>query len=263
MSKKNVAQVKAAKRTARAKTKAVSASKAKAAPRAVQQRKMRAAIKIDGRVSGFDTVLEQAVIDANSGKKAVSEFKNTVELVAGMKKAVSEVFKLYCYVTLAHSLIEKGIITDTLNIDLPVVSRVLMDFDRRIGILDYLNQAPEGERTPGVIETEALDIGTSLTTVSEELYNAVVLLEPHSLVIEDTITRLAEEVEEGSPNDKRLKVLQTLAYKYLAELITADKAAEEAAAPAEEVEAPAEVEEPARGQTAEALAVDDSAVAAQ
>lgn len=222
MSNKNTAQSKAAKRTARAKVKSRSLALAKAAPQAIKQSKMRKAISQSGRVANFDAVLDQAVMDVKNGKEAVSEFKTTGDMIVGIKKAVGEVFKLYCYVTLALELIDSKVIQHDINLPLEEVSRVLMNIDTRIGVIEFMNKTPEEDRDNFAIETEALDIGTTLTSISEDLYEEVARLETHSLTIEETITRLADEIEEGELPQRRMGVLQSIAYKYLAELQLAD-----------------------------------------
>lgn len=222
MSKKNASQVNAAKRTARAKAKAKSVAKARSCPQAIKQRKMRSVLNKDGRIADFDTVLEDAVMNINKGKKVVSEFKNTTDMINGIKDAIGQVFKLYSYVTFANELIHSKVIQHDIKLPLEDISRVLLNFDTRLGRIIFMNQTPEDQRDNLAIETEALDIGTNLASISEDLYDEVSRLEVHSIVIEDSITRLSEEVEGETLSQRRMKVLETIAHKYLAELVLAD-----------------------------------------
>ncbi|QGH71929.1 hypothetical protein N1M2_66 [Klebsiella phage N1M2] len=237
MSKKNTAQVKAAKRNARAKAKAKSVAKAKACPQAIQQRKLRGALGADGRIADFDTVLEKAVLDINKGKKVTSEFKTTTDMIAGIKEAIGQVFKLYCYVTLGKTLADAGAMEHQVTIPIDDISRVLMNFDSRIGRLEFMDKTPVEERDNVAIETEALDIGTNLASISEDLYGEVARMETHSLIMEEAISRMALEITEGEPEQRRMAALQAVAYKYLAELKLHDARVEkeqrEAADPSE------------------------------
>ena len=70
------------------------------------------------------------------------------------------------------------------------------------------------------VMVESMDIGTDLTNYTELLYADVVRSEVHSLVIEDTINRLAKEVEIEVEGEPRLHVLSSIAYKRLAEVAT-------------------------------------------
>ncbi|UQT03454.1 hypothetical protein YUBABA_02520 [Serratia phage vB_SmaM-Yubaba] len=218
MSKKNIAQAKAAKRTARAKAKAKSVAKAKATPQAIKHRQLRGALNADGRIADFDTVLENAVLDINKRKQVQSEFKNSTDMIKGIKEAIGQVFKLYCYVTLGKTLADSGAMQHEVQIPLDDISRVLMNFDSRIGRLEYMNQTPEDQRDDVAIETEAFDIGTNLANISEDLYGEVARMEKHSLIMEEAISRMSLEITEGSPEERRMRALQAVAYKYLAEL---------------------------------------------
>lgn len=233
MSKAKSAQNKAVKRNARAKTKREQVARAKATPQAIKQRKVRALLAANGGMPDFDATLQNAVMDIKKGKQVESEFKNTTDMVEGLKRAVGEVFKLYCYVTLADYLIKANAIQHELTIDLDEASRVLMSFDTRIGTIMFMNQDPEPEQEMA-IQTEALDIGTSLTQISEMLYQEVVRLENHGPVMEDTIARLSNEVGEEvtDPALRYTKALQAVAYDYLHHLVLRDKEVEQAQATA-------------------------------
>lgn len=234
---------KAAKRNVRAKAKRASVAKGRAAPQAIKQRQMRTLISQGSKIPNFDAALESAVFDMKKGKAVESEFKDTADMINGIKKAVGEVFKLYCYVALADYLIKAKAIDHVLQIPLDEVSRVLMNFDNRIGIIEFMNQEPSPEDEIA-IQTEAFDIGTSLAQVSEDLYQEVARLETFGPVMEETIGRLANEVpaEVTDPGARYTQALQAVAYDYLHNLSLADqeKAAQHKAVDAgEQVEAQA------------------------
>lgn len=226
MSQAKSAQNKHAKRNARAKQKRQQVARGKTAPQALKQRKMRQLLNANGSIPDFDATLANAVMDIKKGKTVDSEFKNTTEMLDGLTRAVSEVFKLYCYVALANYLIEAGAIQHELTIDLEEASRVLMNFDTRIGTIRFMNNEPD-EETEMAIQTEALDIGTHLGQISEMLYQEVARLEVHGPVMEDTIARLSNEVPEEvtSPAARYSKALEAVAHDYLYKLMIRDKEA--------------------------------------
>ncbi|EBY9764043.1 hypothetical protein D5W64_13095 [Salmonella enterica subsp. enterica serovar Saintpaul] len=239
MSQAKSAQNKHAKRNARAKQKRQQVARGKAAPEAIKKRRIRAMLNANGTIPDFDAALENAVMDIKKGKSVESEFKDTTDMLEGLKRAVGEVFKLYCYVTLANYLIEAGAIQHELTIDLEEASRVLMNFDTRIGTIQFLNNEPDPE-TELAIQTEALDIGTNLGQISEMLYQEVTRLEVHGPIMEDTIARLTKEIPEDvtDPAARYSKALEAVAHDYLYKLMIRDKEAEAAA----KVEQPKEVD---------------------
>lgn len=227
MSTKQTAQKHAAKRNARAKAKRVSIARGNAAPSALLKKSL--ARKFGGGPENinFDKVLESAVRDIKKGKQEEPSFNSFAESVEGLRKVVGEVFKLYCYITLAAELIKQQAIVHELNIDLDGITRDLIGFDTRIGTLMYMAKLSDEEREPGAGEVEMLEIGTALANISDSLYNEITRLEPHSVVIEETISRLAIEVEGTDDNTKRMQVIQSIAYKYMVALNLADKESEE------------------------------------
>lgn len=237
MSKKQTAQNHAAKRNARAKSKRESIARANASPSAQRKKVTQRLMERLGGNLDFDNVLNNAVKDIKKNKTDDGlKFNNSTDMINGLKKAVGEVFKLYSYITLAVAMIDKGVINHFISMDLDGVTRKLMNFDSRIGTLMYMDTIPEDEREQGALEVECLDIGTSLTDISDNLYNEITRLEPHSLAIEEMIATLAVEVEGGDDNVKRMNVLQAVAYKYMAEL----KLADDAKASSPKVDEPAE-----------------------
>lgn len=158
-------------------------------------------------------LLEQVVRDAKMGKGADKElmFKDDSEMIAGIKSAVGEVFKLYSYITLANHLIEKALINHTLSIDLKQVSVDLMAIDSRFSRLSLL--APEE------MAVDVLEMATEIGNITELLYGEVMKLEEYSLTMEEVITTLSNEVEgDASVDSKRISVLSAIAYKYLHEV---------------------------------------------
>lgn len=255
-------QAKANKRNARAKVKRAAVAKGRAAPQAIKQRKMRNLIGQGSKIPNFDAALESAVFDMKKGKAVESEFKDTSDMIAGIKKAVGEVFKLYCYVTLADYLIKAKAIDHELSVPLDDISRVLMNFDSRIGVIEFMNQNPDPEDEIA-IQTEAFDIGTNLAQISEDLYQEVARLETFGPLMEETIGRLANEVpaEVTDAGARYTQALQAVAYDYLHRLTLADHEQAQATSDAAETEQDKETEqlevldmmsrESAEGETAE------------
>lgn len=215
MSKKTTvaSQKSAAKRNARAKAKAASAAKAKNTPMGQAKRKMRG-LTIGGQ-NDFSDVLNQAVHQINKGDNVSGPaFKSTAEAMDGIIKAAGESFKLFCYNAVAKELIDEGAIRHTMKLDIEGVAAAMMDIDNRVSVLRAYMLSPECDE--GVVSTEMLDIGTQIQNKSDEMYNEIIAMETHSLVVEDTINRLAAEQEEGSEHERRAKVLTAIGYKLLA-----------------------------------------------
>lgn len=216
MSKKSTAtsQKNAAKRNARSKAKTTSANKAKQSPMGVAKRKMRG-INLNG-ANNFDAVLDQAVRQIKKGGNVGSEpqFNSTDEVMAGITKAAGETFKMFCYNALAKELADKGAIEHNFRVDLTMIGQGMMNIDNRVSTLRAYLNSPEADE--GVFGTEALEIGTLIHGFADELYDEVARMDEHSLIIEETIARLAAELPEGSEQERRARVLSTIAYKLLA-----------------------------------------------
>uniref|UniRef100_A0AAU8L0Y1 Uncharacterized protein n=1 Tax=Pantoea phage Survivor TaxID=3232176 RepID=A0AAU8L0Y1_9CAUD len=218
MSKKNTvaSQKSAAKRNARAKAKSASAAKAKQTPMGVAKRKMRGLQMGNGNMD-FDQVLNQALRQAQKGGNGSQPaFNSTEEVMDGIVKAAGETFKLFCYNAVAKELVEQGAIQHTFKADLFEIGSKMLVIDNRVSVLKAYIASPEADES--VISTETLDIGTTLQNIADELYNEIMALDAHSLVIEETVARLAAEAPEGEDNERRAKVLTAVAYKLLAEI---------------------------------------------
>lgn len=210
MTKAKSSQARATKRNARAKAKKVSANKARTTPSELNKKSFRK--EFTGNRLEFDQVLANAVRDVNKRKEVSSEINSPQEMIVGLQKAAGEVFKLYSYITLVEALNEQKIIDQPLVIDLFAVSADLINIDKRIQNLVKLLQNDEED----AVVTECLDIGTTLSNYAEELYAEVSRAEKHALIIEETWTRLAKEIEGiDDPAQQRLEVLQSFAYQYL------------------------------------------------
>lgn len=158
---------------------------------------------------GNKDLLEKAVRDAKLGRGQKDvRFNNADEVIAGLKEAVNEVFKLYSYLTIAYALIEKGAITHTLSVDLNKVSIDMLNMDSRISRLSVMEE--------DVVAVESLEIGQELHDKADALYNEVASLEPHALVIDETVEALVAEVEgDEATNIKRARVLHAVAYQFM------------------------------------------------
>ena len=215
MSKKNTvaSQKSAAKRNARAKAKSAQAAKAKNSPMGLVKKKMRG-LNIGGQ-NNFDDVLNQAVSQIGKGGNGSGvTFNSTDEVMDGIVKAAGETFKLFCYNAVAKELADTGAIEHNFRVDLTLMGQAMMVIDNRVTRLRaYMGQDDADE---GVFGTEALDIGTSIQNVADELYEEMARLEDHSLIIEETISRLAAEIPEGEEAERRARVLTRIAYKLLA-----------------------------------------------
>lgn len=232
----------AAKRTVRAKTKKVAAGKMKSRAQALKGKTPKFNYDADGKLN-FDDVLTGAVRDINSRRKGSTtkeietSIKSAKDVIDGLIKSTTEIFRIYCYVTLVNNLIESSLISHSLKIDLADISKKLIILDGRIGALGKLY--PQEEE---VIFTEALEIGTEIQNISEELYSEVVRSEEHALVIEEVLSRLAKEVEGvDDVNKQRFMVLQSIAYRYLAKVKEdIDRESAESSKAASEEQTPAE-----------------------
>lgn len=233
MSKKSV-HTRAAKRNARAKSKRESVARGKQTPSALKQKQANKLFDRIGTRPDFDKVVSEALRQAKSGNVPKSDLKNSADVLAGLKKMTGEVFKMYCYITLVNEMIKKQVIVEDIKFDLPGMTLELMDIDNRIGQMVYLLQnkadmeAKFGDGADFFISTESMEIATIVQNFSDILYEEIARLEPHSLVIEETLSRLAEDVQEENDNARRFKVLQNVAYAYMAEVSLAHKAELEA-----------------------------------
>lgn len=213
MTKAKSSQARATKRNARAKAKKISANKARTSPSQLDKRSFRRAF--DGEHLNFNQVLSNAVRDINQRKQVAGEITSTLDVLRGLQKTAGEVFKLYSYVTLVQALVEQNVFEHRLVIDLKAISLDLINIDGRVQNVSKLIDKGEEE----AVFTEALDISTSLQNHAEELYAEVTRSEPHALVIEESLSRLAKEVEGvDDSNAQRSEVLQTLAYQYLSKV---------------------------------------------
>lgn len=214
MTKAKSSQARADKRNARAKAKKLSNNRARSSE------KVKAQKAFDRLMTGdrleFDQVLANAVRDVNQRKKVDSDISSPQEVVEGLQKTAGEVFKLYCYVTLVQALNEQKIIDHPLVVDLKGISVDLIRIDQRVqNVVKLVNAGDEEE----AVFTEALDISNTLQNHAEELYAEVTRSEKHALVIEETLSRLAKDIEGiDDAAQQRLEVLQSLAYQYLAKV---------------------------------------------
>lgn len=213
MTKTKSSQVRANKRNARAKAKKIAGNKSRVTPSELRKKSFRRSMS--GDKLEFDQVLANAVRQINKGDETPSEFETIEDLLQGIKKTASEVFKLYSYVTLVQALIKEGMIEDQLVVDLKKISLDLINIDKRVqNVVALISQGSENEAG-----TECLDIGTSLVNYSEELYAEIVRSEKHALIIEETLSRLAKDVEGTTDgNQQRSQVLESIAYQYLIEV---------------------------------------------
>lgn len=223
---KNSVHNRAAKRNARAKTKRESISRGKATPEAVQKKKMAKLFDAIGDRPDFENVLNHAMKQARKGNVDPNAIRSSNDVVEGLRKMTGEVFKMYCYITLVNEMIAKKVIEETIAIDLPGITRTMIDMDTRIGKLVFMSKNPDpdgfAEGSELYIQTEALDIATTLQTFTDILYEEIARLEPHTLTIEETLSRLSDEVLEGNESQRRMTVLSQLAYRYLADIKIAD-----------------------------------------
>lgn len=213
MTKAKSTQVRASKRNARAKAKKISANKGRTTPTQLNKKSFRKSLL--GEHYDFDQVLNNAVRDINNRKEVAGEFTSITDVLDGLKKTTAEVFKLYSYITFVQALDKEGLIKHQLVIDIKAISISLISIDKRIQIVSKLIEADEEE----TVFTEALDISTTLQNYSEELYAEVVRSEEHALTIEESLSRLAKDVEGiDDVNQQRYQVLQRFAYQYLTEV---------------------------------------------
>ena len=215
MSKKTTAasQKSAAKRNARAKAKATSAAKAKNTPMGIAKKKMRG-LNIGGQ-NNFDDVLNQAVRQIGKGNNGSGvTFNSTQDVLDGIVKAAGETFKLFSYCAVAKELADEGAIQHNFRADLTLLGQAMMVIDNRVTTLMAYMKGEDADE--GVFGTEALDIGTQIQNIADELYEEMTRMDEHSLVIEETIARLAGEITDGEESERRARVLTRIAYKLLA-----------------------------------------------
>lgn len=198
------------KRNARAKAKKISANKARTTPSTQNKKNFHKSLR--GTKLNFDQVLTNATRDINNRKQVETEINSTTDLLNGVTKTTVEVFKIYSYITLVEALIRENVIDHSLVIDLKAVSLDLIAIDKRVQRMAKLVEMGEEE----AVFTEALDVTTTLQNYSEELYAEVVRAGDHALVIEESLTRLSKEIEDGPDvKDPAITVLHNLAYRYL------------------------------------------------
>jgi hypothetical protein len=213
MTKAKSSQARASKRNARAKAKKISANKARTAPSELRKKNFRSLLSGD-RLE-FDQVLGNVVRDINHRKQTEATFESIQDVLAGLKQNTTEVFKLYSYITLLNALIKEKLINFTLVVDLKAISIDLISIDKRIQTMAKLVDADEEE----AVLTEALDISNTLQNYAEELFAEVSRSETHALVIEEYISRLADEITGvDDVNQRRYQVLERIAYIYLGEV---------------------------------------------
>jgi len=232
MTKAKSNQARSVKRNARAKAKKLSANKARATPTKAYGRSLRAAL--NGDRLQFDDVLGDLVTDINRRKNVDSDINSVQDVLAGMKKMTGDVFKLFTYATLIDAIITNGLLEDyVLEVDLKATALELISIDKRVQAMIVMAQQGEED----ALYTEALDISTTLSNYTQELYAEVVRSEKHALTIEGTLDNLAAALTEiDSPDQRRNEVMSTLAYQYLdrvnkeAQETTPDSPASDAAA---------------------------------
>lgn len=211
MTKAKSAQARSVKRNARAKAKKLSANKARATPTKAYGRSLRAAL--NGDRLQFDEVMGDLVSDINTRKHVQSDISSVQDVLAGMKKMTADVFKLFTYATLVDAMITNGVLDEyELAVDLKGTALELINIDKRVQTMIVLAQQGEED----ALYTEAMDISTTLSNHTQELYAEVVRSEKHALTIESTLDHLANELTEiDSPEQRRNEVMSTLAYQYL------------------------------------------------
>lgn len=231
------AQKRSAKRNARSKSIVKASNRSKQTNTAKAEKLIRKIRSKNKHLSDFDNVLNQAVRDINKGKKSQEiKFNTPDDLISGIKQAVSSVFKLYAYITLANKMIENGTIKHEIKIGLEDVSLVLISLDKRVRDLEGLKEDEQS------LNTEALEIGTDLSTFADIFQGEIDRLEVFGDVIENTINKVTEEVpDEEAPTfgDKRRVVLESIAYEYL-NSVMAKAASENVANDEDAKETPAE-----------------------
>lgn len=198
------------KRNARAKAKKISANKARTTPTVQNKKNFHKTLR--GSKLNFDQVLTNATRDINNRKQVETTINSPADLLKGITQTTVEVFKIYSYITLVEALIRENVIQHSLVIDLKAVSLDLISIDKRVQRMAKLVEMGEEE----AVFTEALDITTVLQNYSEELYAEVVRAGDHALVIEESLSRLSKEIEDGPDvKDPTITVLHNLAYQYL------------------------------------------------
>jgi len=214
MSKSNSAHTRAAKRNARAKAKRVSNAKARNAPSAVISRdRRRKANKLGGFSMEFDRLLDEAVKRINEHPQELldTEIKNPQDMVAALGKTTSETFKLFSYVALVDSLIESKAIDHQLEVNLAEVGNEMVEIDRRIGATVQLLNVDEE-----ALAVEALDLGTKISSIANQLYQEVERAEPFAFIIEETLAKYAARITDKETQEERnADALQAFAYKFL------------------------------------------------
>lgn len=214
MSKSNSAHTRAAKRNARAKAKRVSNAKARNTPTAITNRgRNRSANKLDGFSLEFDRLLDEAVKRINQRPEELldTEIKNPQDMVVALGKTTGETFKLFSYVALVNSLIESKAIDHQLEMNLAEVGNEMVEIDRRIGATVQLLDLDEE-----ALAVEALDLGTKISSIANQLYQEVERAEPFAFIIEETLAKYAAKITDKETQEERnADALQAFAYEFL------------------------------------------------
>lgn len=160
----------------------------------------------------FEALLTRALKEAgiNGDKNLSNDIQSRDDVVKGIKSAVSEAFKLYCYTALGKEMIDRKIIDHSLNINMEEISTQFIELDNRITQLEKLDDEL-------AFSVEALEIGSLIQKYSEELYGEITRLEPFAIPIEETIDELAKTDDTGS-EDARRGVLERVGYHLLMEV---------------------------------------------
>lgn len=175
------------------------------------------------------SAVERAIAAAKSGQYQFDEGMtfDKDELVENTRKATTEVYRLFSYISMGEALIRHGRIEHTIGINIDEYAKRIVELDRRVQRLTPLKDIVQEEE---VFAFELMDIGESLQTLAEELYAEVTRMEPHALVLEAYLEQAAHTLisNDTKVTDKAVatnQVLEAMAFAHIGKYVQVPEAA--------------------------------------
>lgn len=142
---------------------------------------------------GKGSAVDRALAIAKSGQYQFDKDNvlDEKELIINTRKATTEVYRLFSYVSMGEALIKHGRIEHTIEIDIDDCAKRLVELDQRVQRLTPMQEIADEE---GVFALELMETGEELHKLGTELYDEVTRLEPHALVLDTYLSQAAHTV---------------------------------------------------------------------
>lgn len=164
---------------------------------------------------------------ANFDKDDPNAVLDEKELIQQTRKAVTEVYRLFSYISMGDALNRQGRIEYQVGIDMDDYAKRLVALDKRVQRLTPLQEMDAEE---GIFAFELMDTGEEIEKLGTELYAEVTNLEPHGLVLDAYLNQAAHTLISNNTKitDKQVatnQVLEAMAFVHIAKHIEVPNAA--------------------------------------